>query len=104
MTKTSIPLHVYEQFKLIVGEPYVITDESLLHDYGSDETEKLFFLPQVVLRPRTAFEISKIMQVCNLEKIPVTPRGAGTGLSGGALPHLGGVLISTDRLNTIFKL
>jgi glycolate oxidase len=44
------------------------------------------------------------MQVCNLEKIPVTPRGAGTGLSGGALPHLGGVLISTDRLNTILKI
>ena len=104
MTKASIPLHVYEQFKLIVGEPYVITDESLLKDYGSDETEKLFFLPQLVLRPKTAEEISKIMQVCNLEKIPVTPRGAGTGLSGGALPHLGGVLISTDRLNTILKI
>ena len=104
MTKTFIPLHVYEQFKFIVGEAYIITDESLLQDYGSDETEKLFFLPQVVLRPRTAFEISKIMQVCNLEKIPVTPRGAGTGLSGGALPHLGGVLISTDRLNTILKI
>lgn len=104
MTKTSIPLHVYEQLKLIVGEAYIITDKSLLHGYGSDETEKLFFLPQVVLRPRTAFEISKIMQVCNLERIPVTPRGAGTGLSGGALPHLGGVLISTDRLNTILKI
>jgi glycolate oxidase len=104
MTKTSIALHVYEQLKLIVGEAYIITDESLLHVYGSDETEKLFFLPQVVLRPRTALEISKIMQVCNHERIPVTPRGAGTGLSGGALPHLGGVLISTDRLNTILKI
>jgi glycolate oxidase len=104
MTKTSIALHVYEQLKLIVGEAYIITDESLLYVYGSDETEKLFFLPQVVLRPRTALEISKIMQVCNHERIPVTPRGAGTGLSGGALPHLGGVLISTDRLNTILKI
>lgn len=104
MTNAPIPFHVYEQFKLIVGEPYVITDESLLNGYGSDETEKLFFLPQVVLRPKTAEEISKIMQVCNLEKIPVTPRGAGTGLSGGALPHLGGVLISTDRFNAILNI
>jgi glycolate oxidase len=104
MVKAAIGLPVYEQFKVIVGEQFVLTDEELLRQYGHDETEQLLFLPQVVLRPRTAEEISQIMQICNSENIPVTPRGAGTGLSGGALPHLGGVLLSTDRLNTILKI
>ncbi|MEY4628261.1 MAG: hypothetical protein RLZZ595_587 [Bacteroidota bacterium] len=104
MVKAAIGFPVYEQFKVIVGEQFVLTDEELLRQYGHDETEQLLFLPQVVLRPRTAKEISQIMQICNRENIPVTPRGAGTGLSGGALPHLGGVLLSTDRLNTILKI
>ncbi len=104
MVNAAIGLPVYEQFKVIVGEQFVLTDEELLRQYGHDETEQLLFLPQVVLRPRTAEEISQIMQICTSENIPVTPRGAGTGLSGGALPHLGGVLLSTDRLNTIIKI
>jgi glycolate oxidase len=44
------------------------------------------------------------MKICNRDRIPVTPRGAGTGLSGGALPHLGGVLLSTERMNTIIQI
>jgi len=90
-----------EQFKQIIGNDYVLADAESLNRYGHDETEHLLYLPQVVLRPRTAEEVSAIMKICNLHHIPVTPRGAGTGLSGGALPHLGGVLISTDRMNTI---
>ena len=90
-----------EQFKQIIGNDYVLADAESLNRYGHDETEHLLYPPQVVLRPRTAEEVSAIMKICNLHHIPVTPRGAGTGLSGGALPHLGGVLISTDRMNTI---
>jgi glycolate oxidase len=44
------------------------------------------------------------MKMCNRDLIPVTPRGAGTGLSGGALPHLGGVLVSCERMNTILEI
>ncbi|HEY4150210.1 MAG TPA: FAD-linked oxidase C-terminal domain-containing protein [Chitinophagaceae bacterium] len=93
-----------QQFKSIVGDQYVRTDEETLANYGHDETENLLFLPDVVLRPRTAEEISAIMKICHQHKIHVTPRGAGTGLSGGALPHLGGVLLSTDRMNTILNI
>lgn len=93
-----------DDFKKIVGEQYVLVDEDSLKNYGHDETEHLLFLPEVVLRPRTAEEVSAIMVICNRHHIPVTPRGAGTGLSGGALPHLGGVLISTDRMNTILSI
>lgn len=101
---STIPLSVYEQLCSIVGNEYVLINREALESYGHDETEKLLFLPAVVVRPRTADQISQIMLLCNQQKIPVTPRGAGTGLSGGALPHLGGVLLSTDRMNSILKI
>jgi glycolate oxidase len=92
------------QFIPIIGEAYVILDEDSLNHYAHDETENLHFLPDVVLKPRTAEEISAIMQICNAHKIPVTPRGGGTGLSGGALPHLGGVVLSFERMNSIINI
>lgn len=92
------------QFKKIVGENYVLLDEDSLNRYAHDETENLHYPPEVVLKPRTAEEISAVMKICNRHRIPVTPRGAGTGLSGGALPQLGGVLISTERMNTIIEI
>lgn len=92
------------QFKGIVGDEYVATDAENLDKYAHDETENLHFLPDIVIKPRTAQEISAIMRICNEHLIPVTPRGAGTGLSGGALPNLGGVLISTERLNSILEI
>jgi glycolate oxidase len=93
-----------EQFRIICGTSNVFVDEEVLSNYASDETEDLHFLPDVVLKPGTAEEISQIMKICNQQRIPVTPRGAGTGLSGGALPHLGGVLLSTERLNRIIHI
>ena len=93
-----------ESFKKIVGDPYVLADEESLKNYSHDETETLSFLPEVVLKPRSAQEISSVMKICNRDRIPVTPRGAGTGLSGGALPHFGGVLLSMERMNTILEI
>jgi len=92
------------EFRNITGAEHVYLDEESLNKYGHDETENLLFLPEIVIKPRTAEEISRIMIICNREKIPVTPRGAGTGLSGGALPHLGGVLLSTERMNSILEI
>ena len=93
-----------EAFRKITGDAYVFTDAEQLEAYAHDETENLHFLPEIVIRPRTAEEISAIMIICNEHRIPVTPRGAGTGLSGGALAHLGGVLISCERMNTILDI
>ena len=92
------------QLKNIVGESFVFFDEENLNHYGHDETEKLQYNPEVVVKPRTTAEIASIMTMCNEALIPVTPRGAGTGLSGGALPHLGGVLLSTERMNEIIEI
>lgn len=101
-TKVDIPL--VEQLKTIVGEQYVFVDEESLSKYAHDETENLHFPPEVVVKPRTTEEISTIMKLCNEKRIPVTPRGAGTGLAGAALAHKGGVLLSTERFNTILKI
>jgi glycolate oxidase len=90
--------------KSIVGAAYFFTDEESFAKYGSDETEKLHYAPQVVVKPRTAEEISKLLILSNQHLIPVTPRGAGTGLTGGALPHLGGLVISMERFNTILEI
>src|SRR4030095_4289277 len=93
-----------DEFKKIIGEKYVFIDGDSLYNYAHDETEDLHFLPDVVIKPSTAEEISGILKICNQYRIPVTPRGAGTGLSGGALPHLGGVLLSIERLNKIIEI
>src|SRR6187551_558280 len=102
--KSGLTAEIINEFKTIVGENFVLYDEEALNHYAHDETENLHYLPDVVIKPRTAQEISAVMKICNAEKIPVTPRGAGTGLSGGALPHLGGVLLSTERMNNILDI
>ncbi|MBU1935953.1 FAD-binding protein, partial [bacterium] len=72
--------------------------------YGADETEDLVFLPDIVVRPETTQQVSEILKLCYKEKIPVTPRGGGTGLSGGALPVQGGVVLSLERMNKILEI
>lgn len=88
----------------IVGSQWVHTEGQVLADYGHDETEDLLFYPQVVVKPRTPEEISAIMQLANRTLTPVTPRGAGTGLSGSALPVKGGILLSTERMDSILHI
>jgi len=100
----NITPSLLEEMKSIVGAAYFFTDEESFTKYGSDETEKLHYAPQVVVKPRSAEEISKLLILCNEHLIPVTPRGAGTGLTGGALPHLGGLVISMERFNTILNI
>lgn len=101
---TGISIAQLEQLKSIAGDNYVLSDKETLAAYGHDETENLLFIPAVVIKPRTVQEISAILKLCNEHKIPVTPRGAGTGLSGGALPNLGGVLVSMERMNSIIEI
>ncbi|TPE43691.1 FAD-binding oxidoreductase [Pontibacter mangrovi] len=90
----------------IVGQEHTLLPaaaEDMLR-YSHDETEDLRYEPEVVLKPANAEEISRIMQYCNQNLIPVTPRGAGTGLSGGALAVHKGVILSTERLNKIVEI
>ena len=100
----QITTEILAQIKSIVGAEYVFTDEESFEKYGRDETEKLHYSPAVVVKPRKAEEISALMQLANKHLIPVTPRGAGTGLTGGALPHLGGLVIAMERFNSILEI
>lgn len=75
-----------------------------LEKYAHDETEDLKFPPHIVIKPKSVEQISTIMRFCNSEKIPVTPAGARTGLSGGALPVKGGVLMSMEKFNKIISI
>ena len=102
--KSILTTEIINEFKNIVGENYVLYDDETLDRYAHDETENLYYLPDVVIKPRNADQISAILKICNAKKIPVTPRGAGTGLSGGALPHLGGVVLTTERMNSILEI
>ena len=95
---------IVEQLKSIVGASYVIADDpELLEPYGHDEIPDRHYahLPEAVVRPRTAAEIAAVLKLANAERIAVTPRGAGSGLSGGAVPIHGGIVVATDRMNRI---
>jgi glycolate oxidase len=104
MSATSLTIDIIEKFKTIVGDKYIFTDSESLFHYSHDETEDLSFLPDIVLKPGTAKEVSEILKLCNTFHIPLTPRGAGTGLSGGALPICKGVLLSMERFDKILEI
>lgn len=104
LDKPSLAVEHLDSFQRICGHQNVFVDEEVLNHYAHDETEDLHYLPDVVIKPASAEEISAILKICNEHRIPVTPRGAGTGLSGGALPHLGGLLLSVERLNRIIDI
>ena len=89
-------------FQKTIGVENVLLSD--FDKYTSDATEKLAFFPDVVLIPNSAEEISKIVKFCNENLLPITPRGAGTGLAGGALPTKGGVVISVEKLNQIIEI
>jgi glycolate oxidase len=88
----------------IVGVSNCLTDADSLAVHAHDETEDLVFLPEIVVRPRTTDEVCRVMKVAARERIPVTPRGAGTGLSGGALPVRGGISLSLARMDSILEI
>jgi glycolate oxidase len=100
----KITKEVLATIKSIVGDDAVITGHDGLEKYSHDETEDLHYYPEVVAKPKSVTEVAALMKLCNENLIPVTPRGAGTGLSGGALPLMGGLLIAMERLNQILNI
>ncbi|WP_428285065.1 FAD-binding oxidoreductase [Hydrotalea sp.] len=93
-----------ESFEQIVGKENVLTQKDEIFQYGHDETETIQCTPELVLKPNSAKQIAEIMAICHQKLIPVTPRGAGTGLSGGAIPHKGGVVLSMEKFNKIIAI
>ncbi|MBJ6726731.1 FAD-binding oxidoreductase [Geomesophilobacter sediminis] len=94
---------VMEQLKKIVGAENFATGAQELICYGYDATQ-MEFLPDCVVHPADANEVSQILKLANVEKFPVFPRGAGSGFTGGALPKGGGVVLVTTRMNKILRI
>jgi glycolate oxidase len=90
-------------FRGIEGIHSIHIEEEELRNCASDQTEDLCHIPELVLQPATVEAVSSIMAYCSERMIPVTPRGAGTGLSGGALPVHGGVVLDMRRFNKILS-
>lgn len=93
--------HLLAELRALVGETTLRCDDGALERYGRDETENLSFRPDAVALPETTEQVSRLLAFASEHHIPVTPRGAGTGLSGGALPIAGGLVLSVERLNRI---
>lgn len=90
----------------IVGSRNVLADKEKIEAYSCDETprEQYAHMPEVVVIPGTAEEIAEIVKLANKKLIPVTPRGAGSGLSGGAIPVFGGIVVSLEKMNKILEI
>ncbi|MBI3271744.1 MAG: FAD-binding protein [Planctomycetes bacterium] len=92
------------ELRSFVDEKGSFVSREDMEKYASDETEDLVYWPELVLRPTTAEQVSAILRFCNERGVPVTPRGAGTGLSGGALAVHGGVCLTLERMNRILEI
>ncbi len=88
----------------LVGAANVRTDEEARARYGRDETEDLCFPPEAVVLPASTAEVASVLRLASEARLPVTPRGAGTGLSGGALPVHGGLVLGLERLDRILAI
>lgn len=95
---------IIANLKAIVGENFVFSDSENLEKYAHDETEDLRYSPEIVVKPGTPEEIADILKLANQHHFPVTPMGARTGLSGGALPIFGGIALSMERFNRILEI
>ena len=96
---------IVRDLEKIVGEKNVICDPEKKIDYSHDEfsLRDIAHEPDVVVKPKSTQEVSRILSLANEEKIPVTPRGGATGLCGGCVPASGGIVLSLERMNRIVE-
>ncbi|MBN1368263.1 MAG: FAD-binding protein [Dehalococcoidales bacterium] len=92
------------ELKKIVGGQNILTSKEDMTTYSYDGTAFWSHMPDVVVLPTSAEEISRIMKLANREQIPVTPRGGGTNISGGSVPIKGGIVLCTTRMNRILEI
>ena len=104
MSYTKITPDFLLKLKEAVGASNVFTDEESLGNYAHDETEDLKYYPEVVVKPLDTASVAALLKLCNEHHVPVTPRGGGTGLSGGALPVYAGVLLSMEKFKAIIDI
>ncbi|HBR08427.1 MAG TPA: 2-hydroxy-acid oxidase, partial [Clostridiales bacterium] len=85
-----------------LGENRVLTGSAIGLDYAHDETPGgVQYMPEAVCLAKSTEDVSAILKLCNEYDIPVTPRGAGTGLVGGSVPVNGGIVLALGGMNRI---
>ncbi|HAA46968.1 MAG TPA: FAD-binding oxidoreductase, partial [Synergistaceae bacterium] len=98
---------VLKDLESLLGAHNVAVDEEKRRAYSLDEVAEQFwdrpYCADVVVFPENTQHVSAILAYANERRIPVTPRGAGTGLSGGAVPAYGGIVMAFDRMNRILE-
>src|SRR5205809_2987207 len=88
-----------------VSPEHVLTGDEISDDYGHDEALTATpETPAFVVRPGSTAEVSALLRVANEQRIPVTARGSGTGLSGAAVPRAGGMVVSFERMNKVVEI
>ena len=106
-TYATLTPAIADELRRIVGERYVIFGYAdRLEPYSHDEIPDPHYahMPDAVVRPDSAAQIAAVMKLANRHRIPVTPRSAGSGLSGGAVPLCGGIVLLCDRMNRIIEI
>jgi glycolate oxidase len=95
---------IVRQLAAIVGPENVLLGADRLEPYTHDETVGLRADPEVAVRVTSAEQVAEIFRLANRERLPVTPRGAGYGLSGGAVAVQGGIVLSLEKMNRILEI
>ncbi len=99
----KVTADVVDSLKSMLGAENVVVGEDA-KGYGRDEAPNaVAMMPDAVVKPTSTTLVSAIMALANDKKIPVTPRGAGTGLAGGAVPIYGGIVLSLEKMNRILE-
>ncbi|OPX97463.1 MAG: putative FAD-linked oxidoreductase [Syntrophorhabdus sp. PtaB.Bin006] len=95
---------VVAELQKVVGKENVLTKKEALRAYSYDGTTSWVHEPDVVVFPTSTQHVSEILKIANAEKVPVTPRGGGTNVSGGSIPIQGGIVLCTTKMNKILRI
>src|SRR5512136_1260063 len=95
---------IIQALRQIVGDANVLCDAERMEPYTHDHVVGLRADPEVVVRVTSASQVAEVLRLAQRENVPVTPRGAGYGLSGGAVPVQGGIVLSIEKMNHILEI
>ncbi|HPS14669.1 MAG TPA: FAD-linked oxidase C-terminal domain-containing protein [Spirochaetales bacterium] len=103
MSYNPLTSELIAALRQIVGERNVVLDEATRETYSHDETSKDEYahMPDVVVFPQSTEAVARVVRLANQARLPITPRGAGSGLSGGAIPLYGGIVLSLEKMNKV---
>src|SRR6187549_3801597 len=103
LAQMSLPDAIRAEIGAVVGDRQVITEPEQLRTYNCDGLTGWRAMPELVCLPGSTAEVQGVVRICAREGLPFVARGAGTGLSGGALPVAEGVVISLARLDRVLE-